>query len=182
MAAVPAPQAGILHPRVLNAASRPTSTMAMAIAAIVELFLGRVQSQQDPDRRRQDQRRDDILRVGGDRRSDQQGRGHEGCLLYPGDLPFGSIELRKQPHREDDSDKGAVAELGDWAGNALDALEPPDDQGDEAEPTPNTITRTAAHALNAIRRLREREAADVDAFTCSLGIATLTGELQLARS
>jgi hypothetical protein len=94
-----------------------------------------VQSQQEPERRQQDQRWNDVLGVGGDRRSGQQGRGHEGGLLDPCDLPFGSSELHQQPHREDNSNKGAVAEIGDRPGNAVDGFEPREDEGNEAEET-----------------------------------------------
>jgi hypothetical protein len=94
-----------------------------------------VQRQQDPKRRHQKQRHDDILGIGGQRRPDQQGRDHQSGLLYPRDLPFGGMELHRQPHGEDDSNQGAVAKIGDRTGNPLDRLEPCEAEGDEAEGT-----------------------------------------------
>ena len=55
-----------------------------AAPLLEELLSSRVQSEQDPNRRDQDQCRDNILRVGGYRRPDQQGGDYEGSLLHPG--------------------------------------------------------------------------------------------------
>jgi hypothetical protein len=68
-----------------------------------------VQRQQDPDRGQNDQRWDEVLGVGGDRRPDDQRRDHEEGLLDPCDLPLGATELHEQPRRLDDSDENAVA-------------------------------------------------------------------------
>lgn len=98
-------------------------------ASSEEILSGGVQRQQDPDRRQQDQRRDEILRVGGDRRPDGQRRNHEEGLLDSRDLPFSATELHEQPGRQDDADENAVAEIGDGPSDALHFLEPGEDEG-----------------------------------------------------
>lgn len=109
------------------------STGLWGATSAQKLAARRMQGQEDPERRQQGERWEQILGIARQHGSDEEGQDHEEDLLHRSDHPLRGAKLREQPDGEDVSDECAIAEIGDRARYAFDRLEPADEKSGDAE-------------------------------------------------